>query len=48
MVSNSKKRICIECGKLIPEYRNVKAITCSKSCSNKRATTSSENRKRRN
>ena len=44
----ANERRCVECGKIIPEYRakNPKIITCSKICSNKRATTSSEARRR--
>lgn len=44
----NEQRKCIECGKTISGYRlkNPKIITCSKKCSNKRATTSSLNRKR--
>ena len=39
-------RKCIECGKIIPKSRaeNPRIITCSKKCSNRRATTSSERR----
>ena len=46
-MANNSKRICIECGNIIPKYRTKRAITCSKSCSNKRATTSSKKRMRR-
>ena len=42
------ERICIECGKKIPDIRSERAITCSKICSNKRATTPSDKRKNNN
>jgi len=40
-----EKRVCVECGKLISKSRSKRAITCSKKCSNKRATTPSNKRK---
>jgi len=42
----NEERKCIECGKIIPpdRARNPKIITCSKKCSNKRATTSADRR----
>lgn len=46
-MKNKKIRTCIECEKIIPSYRIARAITCSKKCSNKRATTSSAARKKR-
>jgi len=48
MIKKNKERICIECGKRIPENRSQRAITCSKKCSNKRTTTSYLLRKGRN
>jgi len=45
-MSKEKNRLCIECGKLIPKGRSERAITCSKVCSNKRATTPSNMRKK--
>ncbi|MBR9701467.1 DNA cytosine methyltransferase [Candidatus Pacearchaeota archaeon] len=41
-----EKRVCIECGKEISKGRTKRAITCSKICSNKRATTPSNKRKK--
>jgi len=38
------EKLCIECGKVFPKGRNKKFITCSKICSNKRATTPSDKR----
>jgi len=46
MEKNSKEKICIECGNTIPPHRSKRAITCSKKCSNKRATTTSNKRRR--
>ncbi|MCH8945596.1 MAG: hypothetical protein IIA85_01620 [Nanoarchaeota archaeon] len=43
---NKEIKTCIECGKMIPYYRISRAITCSKKCSNKRATTTSSKRKK--
>jgi hypothetical protein len=42
-----ESRKCIECDKLIPSIRakNPKIITCSKKCSNLRATTASNRRR---
>jgi len=40
-----KEILCIECGKKIPAYRTKRCITCSKKCSNKRATTPSNKRR---
>lgn len=45
-MKNEKERFCIECGKKIPDSRNSRAKTCSKVCSNKRATTPSDKRKK--
>ena len=46
-----KEKICIQCGKEIPEHRikkfrkrKRKILTCSKKCSNNRSLTSSKNR----
>ncbi len=42
---DEKERFCIECEKIIPQSRSQRSITCSKKCSNKRATTPSTKRK---